>query len=114
VFFVAACQAQLVAVQLNLRLAIPLQPSPSLMCIQPFRALGQITSSIPFSCVHHRTETFVTTCIGKSFLTYNVRPFFKKKKKKSPDTQYYFLNLSVGVSVLPGIAAEPAVCFSAA
>jgi U3 small nucleolar RNA-associated protein 21 len=38
---------------------------------EPFRAIGYITSSVPFSVVRLGTETFVTVSVGKSWQIYN-------------------------------------------
>ncbi|KAM7517883.1 hypothetical protein LguiB_016845 [Lonicera macranthoides] len=38
---------------------------------QPFRAIGYITSSVPFSVQRLGTETFVTVSVGKSWQIYN-------------------------------------------
>ncbi|KAB1212058.1 hypothetical protein CJ030_MR5G024630 [Morella rubra] len=38
---------------------------------QPFRAIGYITSSVPFSVQRLGTETFVTVSVGKAFQVYN-------------------------------------------
>ncbi|KAK9049733.1 hypothetical protein SSX86_031298 [Deinandra increscens subsp. villosa] len=40
---------------------------------EPFRAIGYITSSVPFSVQRLGTETFVTVSVGKSWQIYNVR-----------------------------------------
>lgn len=40
--------------------------------LEPFRAIGYITSSIPFSVQRLGTETFVTVSVGKAFQIYNV------------------------------------------
>lgn len=39
---------------------------------EPFRAIGYITSSVPFSVQRLGTETFVTVSVGKSWQIYNV------------------------------------------
>ncbi|KAJ7961683.1 WD40 repeat [Quillaja saponaria] len=38
---------------------------------EPFRAIGYITSSVPFSVQRLGTETFVTVSVGKAFQIYN-------------------------------------------
>lgn len=39
---------------------------------EPFRAIGYITSGVPFSLQRLGTETFVTVSAGKAFQIYNV------------------------------------------
>ncbi|KAL1539962.1 U3 small nucleolar RNA-associated protein 21 isoform X1 [Salvia divinorum] len=38
---------------------------------EPFRAIGYITTQVPFSVQRLGTETFVTVCVGKAFQIYN-------------------------------------------
>jgi U3 small nucleolar RNA-associated protein 21 len=38
---------------------------------EPFRAIGYITSGVPFSVQRLGTETFVTVSVGKAFQVYN-------------------------------------------
>lgn len=40
---------------------------------EPYRAIGYITNSVPFSVQRLGTETFVTVSVGKAFQVYNVR-----------------------------------------
>lgn len=42
---------------------------------EPYRAIGYITNSVPFSVQRLGTETFVTVSVGKAFQVYNVRSF---------------------------------------
>lgn len=39
---------------------------------EPFRAIGYITTHVPFSVQRLGTETFVTVSVGKAFQIYNV------------------------------------------
>lgn len=39
---------------------------------EPYRAIGYITSSVPFSVQRLGTENFVTVSVGKAFHIYNV------------------------------------------
>lgn len=39
---------------------------------EPFRAIGYITTNVPFSVQRLGTETFVTVSVGKAFQVYNV------------------------------------------
>lgn len=39
---------------------------------EPYRAIGYITSGVPFSIQRLGTETFVTVSVGKAFQIYNV------------------------------------------
>ena len=39
---------------------------------EPYRAIGYITSGVPFSVQRLGTETFVTVSVGKAFQVYNV------------------------------------------
>lgn len=39
---------------------------------EPFRAIGYITTNVPFSVQRLGTETFVTVSVGKAFQIYNV------------------------------------------
>ncbi|RVW33718.1 hypothetical protein CK203_074886 [Vitis vinifera] len=39
---------------------------------EPFRAIGYITSTVPFSVQRLGTETFVTVSVGKAWQIYNV------------------------------------------
>lgn len=41
---------------------------------EPYRALGYITASVPFSVQRLGTETFVTVSVGKAFQIYDVSP----------------------------------------
>jgi U3 small nucleolar RNA-associated protein 21 len=38
---------------------------------EPFRAIGYITSGVPFSVQRLGTEAFVTVSVGKAFQVYN-------------------------------------------
>ena len=39
---------------------------------EPFRAIGYITTNVPFSVQRLGTETFVTVSVGKAWQIYNV------------------------------------------
>jgi len=41
---------------------------------EPYRAIGCITTSVPFSVQRLGTETFVTVSVGKAFQIFNVIP----------------------------------------
>lgn len=43
---------------------------------EPFRAIGYITTHVPFSVQRLGTETFVTVSVGKAFQIYNVCNIF--------------------------------------
>lgn len=43
---------------------------------EPYRAVGYITSGVPFSVQRLGTETFVTVSVGKAFQIYNVFQLF--------------------------------------
>lgn len=40
---------------------------------QPFRAIGYVTNEIPYVINNFGNEYFLTTCVGTSFQTYNVK-----------------------------------------
>ena len=42
---------------------------------EPYRAIGYITSGVPFSVQRLGTETFLTITVGKAFQIYNVNFF---------------------------------------
>ncbi|GAB2278180.1 hypothetical protein Dimus_012874 [Dionaea muscipula] len=48
-----------------------LPPPPLKLSLKPFRAVGYITSSVPFSVQRLGTETFVTVSVGKAWQIYN-------------------------------------------
>lgn len=39
---------------------------------QPFRAIGYITTDVPFVVENHGQDFFLTTSVGKNFQMYNV------------------------------------------
>ncbi|RRT69783.1 hypothetical protein B296_00034920 [Ensete ventricosum] len=43
---------------------------------EPYRAIGYITSNVPFAVQRLGTETFVTVSVGKAWQIYNVGFFF--------------------------------------
>lgn len=43
---------------------------------EPFRAIGYITTAVPFSVQRLGTETFVTVSVGKAWQVYDVSLFF--------------------------------------
>jgi U3 small nucleolar RNA-associated protein 21 len=45
--------------------------SPKMGIFEPFRAIGYITTGVPFSVQRLGTETFVTVSVGKAFQVYN-------------------------------------------
>ncbi|KAM7513778.1 hypothetical protein LguiA_003361 [Lonicera macranthoides] len=52
-------------------LLIDIEEEERMGIFQPFRAIGYITSSVPFSVQRLGTETFVTVSVGKSWQIYN-------------------------------------------
>lgn len=49
---------------------------------QPFRAIGYVTNEVPYIINNHGQDYFLTTCVGNSFQTYNVKTEYSNRKKK--------------------------------
>lgn len=45
---------------------------------QPFRAIGYVTNEIPYVINNFGNTYFLTTCVGTSFQTYNVKQTLHK------------------------------------
>ena len=60
---------------------------------EPYRAIGCITSSVPFSVQRLGTETFLTVSVGKAFQIFNVSNFSTTR------TRFFFFFFFSGYSI---------------
>ena len=71
-------------VELNKKRRLEKRQSPKHSRIyQPFRAIGYVTNDVPYVINSLGQSYLLTTCVGRSFQTYDVNRKRKKKHERS-------------------------------